>query len=146
MDKAFHVNPDLTDRKDIISLIDSYTLATSQSLLVYFVFAHLSLDLISMNRDDDQQLSPTRYEHHSGRVDDTSCMASCYRTETDFNTLPATKKRKLGPTQSYSSSNVLQQQPSFTEVLEKLNEDAKGNTCASLWSLYANAVNLKMTQ
>ncbi|KAJ3515999.1 hypothetical protein NLJ89_g1399 [Agrocybe chaxingu] len=45
------------------------------------------------------------------------------RTETEFNSQPATKKRKLGPTQSFGSQGV-SQQPSFADVLERLKEES----------------------
>ncbi|CAA7270469.1 unnamed protein product [Cyclocybe aegerita] len=44
------------------------------------------------------------------------------RTETNFNSLPATKKRKLGPGQSFESQGV-PQQASFADIWEWLKEE-----------------------
>ncbi|PPQ66648.1 hypothetical protein CVT26_009402 [Gymnopilus dilepis] len=45
-------------------------------------------------------------------------------TETGFDSIPAAKKRKLGQNGSFGSSQILTQQPSFTEVLERLKEES----------------------
>jgi len=64
-----------------------------------------------------------------------------------FDSLPATKKRKLGPLQSYGSFNPLQQQPSFTEVLERLREEgAGGQAGGSSLSVLRSVADLKATQ
>ena len=55
------------------------------------------------------------------------------RTEIETLSQPVAKKRKIGPAPSFGSQAVMQQ-PSFTEVLERLREEGiQGSAGASLY-------------
>ena len=80
----------------------------------------------------------TTHSHQTRRrVQDILCINATCRTEPDLNSLPATKRRGLGPSNSFGPQRGVQQQPSFTEVLERLREEgANGNAGACLPWVY----------
>ena len=74
----------------------------------------------------------TTHSHQTRRrVQDNLCINATCRTEPDLNSLPATKTRAFGLSKPFGSQHGVQQQPSFTEVLERLREEgANGNAGA----------------
>lgn len=59
------------------------------------------------------------------------------RTEIEIQSQPVAKKRKIGPAPSFGSQTVIQQ-PSFTEVLERLREEGLQESAGA--SLYVSSL------